>query len=346
MIILLSDSLVRIDYRGGVVIKNRIVADGHYSVDTRFISHAHTDHLIDIESSIKTMKRFVAHKASFELMEALDIYVPRHLRASLDYGDKISVNDDFLRIRRAKHILGSSLLEYVSSDGRVIVYTGDFKEPGRGTEIIQEPDILVTEATYGDPSYVRSFKDFAEDVLIDLVMRLLSRGPIFLYAYYGKQQEIMDILRRGGVIAPFIAPEKVYRLSKIAENHGLKIGDLFHENSREASEIMREGWFIYFTHPTQSSRARIIQKTTSNNDLKPHNLYLTGWLFETIYKSIDERTYVFSFSDHADFQELIDYIEMSRPRLVIVDSFRSGETGKKFAKEIKKRLGIEAIAMP
>jgi len=343
---LLGDYSVRIDARGGIIIKDKLVADGHYNVDTRFISHAHTDHLNDIYTSIKYMKRFIAHKATFDLLEALDIFVPKHARVALEYGDRLSLGEDYIEILRARHILGSAQLKYVSGDGSVIIYTGDFKDPGRGTEIYAEPDILVSEATYGDPSYVRSFKDLAEEVLADLVSQLLSRGPVYVYAYYGKQQEVMDLLRRRGVIAPFIAPDKVYKLSKVAESHGLRITDLFHENSKEALEIMRDGWFIYFTHPVESPRIKMIQRMNQRSELRHQNLYLTGWLFDTLYKSIDDRTYIFSFSDHADFHELIDYIEISRPRTVIIDAFRSGEIGRRFAKEIKRRLGITAIPMP
>jgi len=343
---LLSDYSVKIDVRGGVVIRNKIVADGHYNLDTRFVSHVHTDHLNDIDASIKYMKRFIAHKATFDLLEALDIFVPKHSRIPLEYGAGYELGEDYIEILRAKHILGSAQLKYVSRDGSVIIYTGDFKEPGRGTEIYQEPDILISEATYGDPSYVRSFKDLAEDVLADLVTQLLSKGPIYVFAYYGKQQEVMDLLRRKGVVAPFIAPDKVYRLSKVAEAHGMKITDLFHESSKEALEIMRDGWFIYFTHPVQSPRIKLIRRVNQRSEIKAQSLYLTGWLFDTVYKSVNDNTYIFSFSDHADFHELIDYIEMSRPKIVIIDAFRSGEIGKKFAKEVKKRLGIEAIPLP
>ncbi|MEZ0290564.1 MAG: MBL fold metallo-hydrolase [Sulfolobales archaeon] len=336
---------VWINSRGGIVINNKIVADGFESVRLRFLSHAHSDHTIDLSLSIKNQQIIYAHKATFEILDALDEYIPRYARKSLEYGDKVYLDEDYLEIIEAKHILGSIQLVYHSPNKGVIVYTGDFKKPGKGTKIVEGADIVVTEATYGDPEYVRRFKDVAEEALVDFITHLLSRGPVYLFAYYGKQQEVMDLLRRGGVVAPFIAPEKIYRLSKIAEKYGMMIKDLLHENSREAEEIFRDGWFVYFAHPAYGSRY-VNRRNMINSSLKPSSVHLSGWLFDSLYKSIDERSYIFSFSDHADFHELIDYVDMTRPKMVIIDSFRSGETGKKFAKEIKRRLNIEAVTQP
>ncbi|MEM4484415.1 MAG: MBL fold metallo-hydrolase [Sulfolobales archaeon] len=341
----LQEIPAHINSRGGVVINNKIVADGFENTKYRFISHAHSDHTLDLGLSIRSSQIIYAHKATFEILEVLEDGVPRYLRNPMNYGDRICIDDDCIEIVEARHILGSAQLVYSSPRAGTIVYTGDFKDPGRGTKIISGADIVITEATYGSPAYVRRFKDIAGEALIDLVIHLLSKGPVYISAYYGKQQEVMDLLRSGGVTAPFIAPEKVYRISKIAEKHGLRIGEVIHENSREAEEIYREGWYIYFTHPMSGVRS-IMRRSYFNTHLRPSVIYLSGWLFESLYRSIDDRSYIFSFSDHADFHELIDYIDMARPKMVIIDSFRSGENGRKFAREVKKRLGIRSIALP
>ena len=341
---------VYINSRGGVKIRNALVADGHDIVLRRFVSHAHSDHLYDINESIRNMREIIAHKATFDLLDVLDVFVPKSKRRSVDYGDKIIIEEtnELIEMRRSRHILGSAMLVYKTSDDKTIVYTGDFKDPGRGTEVIEEPDILVTEATYGDPEYIRGFRDVIEDLLIDFVTHLLSKGPVIIHAYYGKQQEVMDILRRGGVSTPFIAPYKVYKMSKIAESYGAKIGDLYQEGSKEAEDVMRDGWFIYFTHTASSSKIRgyLYNNVRHLGGVSINRVYLSGWLFDSLYKQLNETDYIFAFSDHADFNELIEYIDMTRPKKVVIDSFRSGETGKKFAKEVRKRLGIEAVAQP
>jgi putative mRNA 3-end processing factor len=74
-------------------------------------------------------------------------------------------------------------------------------------------------------------------------------------------------------------------------------------------------------------------------------IYLTGWEFEAPYKKIGNREYNVSFSDHADFDELLEYVRRAQPSFVITDNYRVGDA-KALAKEIKKQLGIHAVPMP
>ncbi|MCJ7713781.1 hypothetical protein MUO66_04920, partial [Candidatus Bathyarchaeota archaeon] len=52
-----------------------------------------------------------------------------------------------------------------------------------------------------------------------------------------------------------------------------------------------------------------------------------------------------ALSDHSDFEELIEYIKLSKPKKVITDNYRV-KHGEILAREINKRLGIPAMAMP
>ena len=61
--------------------------------------------------------------------------------------------------------------------------------------------------------------------------------------------------------------------------------------------------------------------------------------------SVDEKEYLVALSDHSDFDGLLEYVRLSKPKLVITDNFRV-HYGETLAKEIRKQLGIEAVAQP
>ncbi|MEM4969963.1 MAG: MBL fold metallo-hydrolase [Sulfolobales archaeon] len=326
--------------RGAVLLGKSLSIDGHEAHRIRVVTHAHSDHMLDIGESIKSSPKIIAHPATLEIMSILGIDIPSNKMYKAEYGDEIRLEDGTLEILRSKHIIGSIQAYFVSETGFSAVYTGDFKDPISGTEI-RESDIVVTEATYGSPEYVRPYKDIIDELLADFVSELLSRGPIIIKAYYGKQQEVMEILRRYGIAAPYIAGNKVYRISKVAEKYGVKIGDLFLEGTKEAEEIVKQGWYIYFTHTSSKKPNNIF----SNNGYRHTVVYLSGWERE-LYRMIDRNTYIFSYSGHSDFEDLITYIDRARPRYVIVDAYRSGDNARKFAKYLEEKLNINSSYKP
>jgi len=335
-----TDYIADISCRGAVLLGRTLSADGHEQRRLRVVTHAHADHMIGIEESIRDSPKIIAHPATFEIMDVLGISVPGNKAYRVEYGSEIPIEGGILRILRSKHILGSIQAYYISEGGVSAVYTGDFKDPGAGTEI-PESDLVVTEATYGSPEYVRPYKDIVEELLADFVSELLARGPLIIKAYYGKQQEVMEVLRRYGVSAPYIAGSKVYRISKVAEKYGVKIGDILLEGTKEAEEAVRQGWYIYFTHTS----ARKINSGGAGREHRHLILYLSGWERE-LYRALDQYTYVFSYSGHSDFEDLLLYIDRARPKRVIVDAYRSGENAKRFAKYLEERLGIRASYRP
>jgi Cft2 family RNA processing exonuclease len=72
---------------------------------------------------------------------------------------------------------------------------------------------------------------------------------------------------------------------------------------------------------------------------------VSGWEFSCPRRQISENEHVVALSDHADFNGLIRYVRESKPKLVITDNYRVGDASV-LAREITKRLGIPARAMP
>jgi putative mRNA 3-end processing factor len=76
------------------------------------------------------------------------------------------------------------------------------------------------------------------------------------------------------------------------------------------------------------------------------NILLTGWEFNSPYRRVGLRDWIVSFSDHADFDQLLEYVLDARPRVLVVDAFRGGEAARIFASYVSREHGIKAHPQP
>ena len=118
----------------------------------------------------------------------------------------------------------------------------------------------------------------------------------------------------------------------------MRFGDVVVESTNEGIEVERSGWYIRFRHYNS-------WWSTSSNGLSAHIL-LTGWEFGEPYRWVGKNRLIVSFSDHADFKQLIDYVREARPRRVVVDAYRGGRTAHVFALYLRRKLNIPAVALP
>jgi len=164
----------------------------------------------------------------------------------------------------------------------------------------------------------------------------LKQGAVYVFGYHGKLQEVMQILHTAGLKAPFIASEKVFHVSKVCEKHGMRIGRLMLSEEDEARELLEShSPCVTFCH----------MNTAGKMGLGDFRIYVSGWEFTAPSRQKADREYVVALSDHSDFDGLMEYVRRSKPKLVITDNFRVGHA-ETFAKEVRKHLGIPAIALP
>ncbi len=74
-------------------------------------------------------------------------------------------------------------------------------------------------------------------------------------------------------------------------------------------------------------------------------IYASGWQFVKPWQKIGEGEYRVALSGHSDFNELLQYVEKCRPKMVITDNHRFGDAFV-LAREIEKRLNIPARPVP
>lgn len=333
-------SIVNITRYKAVLLGKNFTIDGPEKRPARIITHAHSDHLIGLDQSLQYSSMIIATPITIELtMELYKLSTTEKIlfkqkAVPLQYNQRISVNDEELELLYANHIIGSAQV-IVETNGYRIGYTSDFRL--KNTPVMKDLDILVIEATYGSPKTVRSFKDEVEDYIVDVVIDGLSREqPVYIYGYYGKLQEVMVLLRKRGVKDPFIMPPKVYRVTKIAVKYGYSIDNFYNMYSREANEIKKTRRYISFQHMMNALRRNLDNCT---------NVVLTGWEFDKPIKKVDRNTWVIAYSSHADYNELMSYVEEAQPKILVVDNSREGYAVE-FAKEVSRRLRIPALAIP
>jgi putative mRNA 3-end processing factor len=323
--------------KGAVLLGTYVACDGFdESRPLRVITHAHSDHLLGLRKSLTICEAVMMTPATRDLINALQtpFFLMRENMKTLDYEEAFEYKGELISLHYSDHILGAAQVLVEDYEGTRTLYTGDFRIPY--TPVIQT-DILVIEATYGNPYCVRPFKEEVKNVLVSLVEEAVKEGPVYLFGYHGKIQEVMQILHEAKVEVPFIAPEKVFRISKVCERHGMKFGrSLLLSSSEEAQSMLRHGdSLLAFNH--MASRRRV------NGD--GFRIYVTGWEFSSPCRMISNNEYRVALSDHSDFNGLLRYVEESGPKLVITDNQRSG-AAVVLAREIERRLKTPAKPLP
>lgn len=325
-----------ISSKGAVLLGKYVACDAfEESKPLRIVTHAHADHMMGLQQSLRTCRKVLMTKATKDLIDVImcPLFLMGGFVENLDYGKTLQYEDERITFFHADHILGAVQTLVEDAEGNRIAYTGDFRVDE--TPVL-DADVLVMEATYGNPLCKRSFNKNIRDLLVTKVKEGLKHGSVYVFGYHGKLQEVMQILHEADVKAPFVVPEKVFHVSRVCENHGMRLGRLMLSEEREAKELLEKDLpCIAFYH--MGSRSKI------GSDA--FRIYVSGWEFNSPCREIADNEYVIALSDHSDFDGLIEYVRRSKPKHVIVDNFRVGYA-ETLAKEIRKRFGISAIALP
>ncbi|MEM1618346.1 MAG: MBL fold metallo-hydrolase [Desulfurococcaceae archaeon] len=331
---------VNISWNGSIEFGNSFEIDGYSGRPVRVISHAHADHLNELGNSVRNSKYILATPETLDLVEYLG-YVEKSLlhllktkAVGLKYYEEFKLGNETCTLLPADHIPGSAQVVVKIKDENIILgYTGDFKLTGK-TDVIQNPSVLVIESTYGHPIHVRPYKSFIPQILVDLVLEGLRKyRRIYIYAYHGKMQEAMQILRNGGISEPFLLPDKVYELTALLERkYNYRIGNYY----KEDEAIFTRTGVVVFKHFNLARKRKL--------DGSALHIILTGKLIGDAFRKIDDHTYVVSLSDHADFNEIVEYVERSSPELIVLDATRSDNA--EVLGSILSQKGFCSIVMP
>ncbi|MBD3229870.1 MAG: hypothetical protein GF329_16935 [Candidatus Lokiarchaeota archaeon] len=254
---------------------------------------------------------------------------------TINYHQKVKLyNGRSLELLPADHVLGSSQILFRNEYS--ILYSSDFLLTPK-TEIPKEIDLLIVDATYGEPTQTRPSLEKIFDFLNNLIRS--ANRPIYFFTHQGKIQKTMHLLRTYcGNKKPIILSNKSYKIAKIYTKNGLNLGEFHQNNTDNGKEIIKNRNYIAFIDTSKKQKCDFFIKDS-------FKISLSGWIFNKPFIKIGKNHYSISFSAHADFNDLIEYIKNCKPKFVITDNFRFG-SAEKLSSYIKKKLNINSIHLP
>jgi Cft2 family RNA processing exonuclease len=293
--------------------------DPHSRRPIAFVSHGHSDHCL-------------AHGHALATPETAELYRLRTKRqgvTEVPYHQVHEVKGRSVELFPAGHVLGAAQIMVTGTDGRTLVYTGDFKlrhAPCLPAAEVRECDILVMECTFGRPHYRFPSMAEVERQLVDFVQRCLEQEvtPVVCGYALGKGQEALCLLTRNGFSVA--VHESIYRVAHLYERQGVALGT--YELLNLASVPALKGKVVLC--PPH------VKKTVTPPLGRCRTVMLSGWAIDPRSKyryGVDE---MIGLSDHADFIELLEYVERAKPKVVYT---LHGDNA--FATYLR-RIGVEA----
>ena len=286
------------DVRGVKLEHTPFWLDAHRKTPFSFVSHGHSDHLKNHDSILATPPTVLFHAMRAKQKKAIP----------LEFGQEWELDKAVIRLYPAGHILGSAMIR-VEYNGSSLLYTGDFKIRENETcEPIEIPraDILIMESTFGRPEYVNphsretlvgEIKDFIDTCLAN------SITPVVMGYSLGKAQEAMKIIGDMGynVKVHFSA----WRFSKVYYDYGVRFRNCapWYEKQVAPGEVL-----IIPPHLMMSRRIK-------NMPSRYRSVFLSGWANSENGMKFNSHHSI-ALSDHADFQELLDFIKTVNPSQV------------------------------
>ena len=283
-------------YRDGIEI---VLSDGTRVVcdaddpdgDVNVVSHAHGDHLPEGEATA----------VCSELTAAL---------GSARREDPLHREpDDRVELLPAGHVAGSRAALITDPDGTRYCYTGDICTRSRLYLDGFEPpdaDVLITEATYGEPGYV--FPDHGT-VTAEISEWLdTTSEPVILFGYaLGRAQKLQLLADRAG--RTVYTTEAVLRVNDpIADRLGVEFP------AAEYGEEVELGAGDALVLPMTTARIDWIDRLAEESGAVTAGF--SGWAVDSSYRFRGGFDAAFPLSDHCDFEELCAMVAAVDPERV------------------------------
>jgi putative mRNA 3-end processing factor len=271
--------------------------DSRVGRELSFVSHAHSDHL-------GRHQRILATPQTLRLLS-------RHYKSRettpVAFGETVEVDGGArVTLFPAGHILGSAQI-LVESGGQRLVYTGDFKLRSGSTcerAEVRECDVLIMECTFGRPGYRFPPREETLDRIARWIdeVHALPGVPVLLAYATGKAQELAKALGdRGYVIA---AHPHVHAVCEDYAALGVPFANL----ERFTGSNYRNRVLLFPPNKRHSGDLAALPKRRT--------AFVSGWAMGQGAPVQIRTDAAFPLSDHADFDELLEYVRLARPSIV------------------------------
>jgi DNA ligase-1 len=303
--------------------------DAHHPVTRSFVSHAHFDHLA-------AHREVLLSPGTAALMRArMPDRAGDRVERILPFGETTTLGTEqpgvTVSLHPAGHIHGSAMILLEHPHHGRLLYTGDFKlRPGRSAEPCAPPraDLVIMETTYGRPHYILPPTGIVLTDVIAFCRAALEEGetPVLFGYSLGKSQEILSAL--AGAALPVMLHPQTLRLTRVYESLGLGFPPYAAFDATTCN-----GHVVIC--PPQAANAPFVRKIP-----RRRTAALTGWALDPGARFRYQCDAAFPLSDHADYPDLIRFVELTQPhRVLTLHGFAAD-----FARDLRER-GIEAWAI-
>ncbi|MEM3372611.1 MAG: hypothetical protein QXF76_00135 [Candidatus Anstonellales archaeon] len=306
---------------------DKILALDSKEGNIQFISHAHSDHAFAYSKKIKTLCSTETAAIKNFNGNVMDI---KEAEKFLNAG---------LKLLNAGHIFGAKQLHVQSNANSYdILYTGDIRLSDniitKGAEITNCEELII-DCTYGMKEYTfpkpfevyEQMKKYYEKEKPDIA--------VFMGYSIGKAQELVkfvnEYLNQIAIVDKYIA-----KICKIMNTFGLNLKYL-ENTSEEGIEMMKKGTYIAVSSPKWNIK-RDFHELGQKLNKKCLTIYTTGWAVNKDLSRLCDKA--FPLSDHCDFKELVEFVNLCNPKKVYC---KYGFT-KEFANYLRKN-GYEAFSI-
>lgn len=280
--------------RGIYLPEIRLWLDCIEDCDAVWISHGHGDHAGGL------------HGLVYATANTLRFYHAEH-GCSVEYRVPWEHSGARLTAYPASHIVGAAQLLIEYRDERVL-YTGDIKyRPpicGHETEIVPCGRLII-ESTFGLPIYRLLTREEARRRIVDFAQDCLSAAIMPAYIGYpiGRGQEIVHVLCEAGI--PVSVHGAIARYIPIYEANGYAFA----------------GWTPYRNGETEGKALVTVpgfRNFLEAGDKSYRLAYVSGWASLDNARARSGAEELIPYSDHADFEELLEIVTRSGAREVDV----------------------------
>ena len=285
---------VTVRLRDGIEIElsdgTRIVCDADDpDGDIDVVTHAHGDHFPDNDATV------VCSPLTASLA-----------RARRDEPLK-RISDDRIDLVPAGHVAGSQAALITDPDGTRYCYTGDICTRSRFyLSGFQPPDcdVLITEATYGEPEYTFP----SHDVVAEEIRAWLNdiERPALMFGYALGRAQKLQLLAQQSDLDRVLITDAVRRVNRSIEDH---LDVVFDVEMYGGDKTLEPGDALVL--PMSTARFDWIDDLCADTDAIKAGF--SGWAINSSFKFRGDYDVTFPLSDHCDFAELCSVVERADP---------------------------------
>ncbi len=272
--------------------------DGRVKRAQGFISHAHSDHVARHTSAVLT--------PSTRLL--LGPLLKKSECRTLEYHEPLRTSNYTMTLFPAGHCLGSAQALITSSaTGERVLYTGDLKlRPNAMAEPAEVVpcDTLIIESTYGRPDCRFPPEEEVLEQCFSTLRSWLEAGytPVVVAHRTGKAQELLHHLLNAGF--EMALEPSTWEVTQRYQDAGVSFPAEFRilENGAKDGEVVL--------------RPPGRKKGVEGDSPRARTMALTGWAVDPSLRYRSGAATSLPFSDHADFDDLVSYVEAVNPKRV------------------------------